>query len=209
VTLRILGPWLLMIAVASGGFSLSLRQKRTLKLTCVYLAYCATVGSIQLAFWFLWPALYSKAYWTFELVHNVLLCFLSAEIIWRLLPRRYVVGWASIASFIPAATLLVRLPLNPAAAALLNFSTSASFTGGILLMSLFFIPVNWTKEYRIATAGVFSVLLADLLSSFGISGYSGANQISAVQLAPLLGLILLSLAGEVKQKIVSLGRGTA
>lgn len=199
MTLRILALWLFMISLASGGFVHSLFQERTLRMTRVYLAFCAVVGSIQLGLWLLWPGVYYDAYWIFEVVHNVLLCFLSAEIIWPLFPRRSASSWIGIALTIPLITLLVRLPLKPTAA-LVIVSTSAGFTGGILLMSLFFTSVIWTKEHRIATAGVVAVLLGDLLSPFVISGRSGPGQISAVQLAPVVGLILLSLAGHSKQR---------
>lgn len=196
---RVLALSLFMIVVASGGFVHSLSQERTLRMTRVYLAFCAVVGSVQLAFWLLLSGVhYNAAYWTFEFAHNVLLCFLSAEIIRALLPRSFVIPWIGIALAIPLSTLIARLPLK-LPAALVILSTSASFTGGILLMSLFFISVNWTKEHRMATAGVVAVLTGDLLSVFGSTGHGGPNQTSAVQLAPLLGLILLSLAGRSKR----------
>lgn len=198
MTLRVLALWLFMIGVASRGFVRSLSQERTLRMTRAYLAFCAVVGTIQLVFWLLWPGVYNSAYWTFEVAHNVLLCFLSGEIIRSLLPRRFVIPWTGIALAIPLIMLLVRLPLKPTAA-LVIFSTSAGFTGGILLMSLFFMSVNWTKEHRVATSGIVALLLADLLSFFGIFGNLGPSQISAVQLAPLLGLLLLSYAGRPKQ----------
>jgi hypothetical protein len=196
---RVLALSLFMIGVASGGFVRSLSQERTLRMTRVYLAFCAVVGSIQLAFWLLWSGVhYNAAYWTFEFAHNVLLCFLSAEIISALLPRRFVIPWIGVALAIPLITLIARFPLK-LPAALVIFSTSASFTGGILLTCLFFISVKWTKEHRMATAGVVAVLTGDLLSFFGSTGHSGPIQTSAVQLAPLLGLILLSLAGRSKR----------
>jgi hypothetical protein len=196
---RVLALSLFMIGVACVGFVYSFSQERTLRMTRVFLAFCAVVGSVQLAFWFLWFGIqYNAAYWTFEFAHNVLLCFLAAEIIKALLPRRFTIIWSGIAIALPLITLIVRLPLR-LPAALVVLSTSASFTGGMLLMSLFFISVNWTKEHRMATAGVVAVLVGDLLSSFGSTGHSGPGQTSAVQLAPLLGLVLLSFAGRSKQ----------
>jgi len=190
---------LLIIGVAAGGFVRSLAQERTLKMTRVYLAFCAIVGAIQFALLLLRSgAHYKTAYWSFEFAHNVLLCLLSAEIIKALLPRRFAIVWSGIAFAIPVIMLIPRLPLKPPTA-LLNLSTSASFVGGILLLSLFLTSVNWTKEHRIATAGVVTMLVADLLSFFGSTGHSGLGQTSAVQLAPLPGLILLSLAGRPKQ----------
>jgi len=190
---------LLMIGIASGGFVRSLMQQRTLKMTRVYLAFCAIVGSIQLALLLFRSGIhYKTAYWGFEFAHNVLLCFLSAEIIKALLPRRFAILWSGIAFAIPLIMLIPRLPLK-LPAALLNLSTSASFVGGILLLSLFLIPVNWTNEHRMATAGVFTLLVADFLSFFGSTGLIGLGQTSAVQLAPLPGLILLSLAGHPKR----------
>jgi hypothetical protein len=196
---RVLALSLFMISVAVGGFVWSFSQERTLRMTRVYLAFCAVVGSTQLAFWLLWSGVhYNNAYWAFEFAHNVLLCVLSAEIIRALFPRRFVVPWIGIALTIPLITLVARLPLK-LPAALVILSTSASFTGGILLTCLFFISVKWTKEHRMATAGVVAVLIGDLLASFGTTGHSSPGQTSAVQIAPLLGLILLSLAGRSKR----------
>lgn len=190
---------LLMIGIASGGFVRSLAQERTLKMTRVYLAFCAIVGSVQLALLLFRSGVhYKTAYWSFEFAHNVLLCFLSAEIIIALLPRRFAILWSGIAFAIPLIMLIPRLPLR-LPAALLNLSTSASFVGGILLLSLFLISVNWKNEHRMATAGVVTLLVGDLVSFFGSIGHSGLGQTSAVQLAPLPGLILLSLAGRSKR----------
>lgn len=200
LTLRVLALSLLVISVACGGFVYSLSQERTLRMTRVYLAFCAVLGSIQLTFRPLWPVTYCHEYWTFEVAHNLVLCFLSAEIIRRLLARRSAIRWIGIAVTIPLATVLVRLPLNPVTA-LRNVSTAADFVGGLMLLALFFISPSWTTEYRIATSGVIAILVGDLLSLFEISGHSGGRGlISAVQLAPVLGLILLSLAGRFKSK---------
>jgi len=191
--IRILAPWLFIIAISSGGFICSLSQERTLRMTRVYLAFCAIVSSAQLACWLLWPGVYSEAYWTFEVAHNVLLCTLSAEIIWALLPHVYAVCWIGVASAIPLIiTLHDKLPPQPASI-LVMISTSATFSSGILLMSLFLRSVNWTREHRNATFAVVAIFLGNLLS-LSLSEHSGPLQTSAVQLAPLLGLILLCLA---------------
>jgi hypothetical protein len=196
---RVLVLSLFMIGVAFVGFRRSFLQERTLRMTRVYLAFCAVVGGIQLAFWLLWSGVhYNAAYWAFEFAHNVLLCFLSAEIIRALLPRQFTIPWIGVALAIPLIALIARWPLR-LPAALVILSTSASFTGGILLTSLFFISVKWTKEHRLATAGVVAILTGDLLSFFGSTGNEGPIQTSAVQLAPLLGLILLCLAGRSKR----------
>jgi hypothetical protein len=188
-----------IVGVAAVGFVRSLSQVRTLRLTRGYLAFCAIAGGIQLAFWLVWRGVnYNVVYWALELAHNVLLCFLSAEIIKALLPRRFAILWSGIALATPLIMLIVNWPLK-LPVALLNLSTSASFVGGILLLSLFFISVNWTKEHRLATAGVTAILFGDLVSSFGDTGHIGPGRTSALQLAPLLGLILLSLAGRSKR----------
>jgi hypothetical protein len=83
---------------------------------------------------------------------------------------------------------------------LLNLSTSASFTAAGLLLLLMFFEVNWTKEHAWITAGVLSVLASDFITSWRSTAPLSVISVSVIQLAPIPGLILLSLAGSSKLK---------
>lgn len=76
----------------------------------------------------------------------------------------------------------------------LRVSLTASFTGGVLLCFAFLIKVRWTREYRLTTAGVMTLLVADLLLLFAVGEGLGSSLIS--QLGPIPGLVLLSIAGR-------------
>lgn len=193
---RILVPWLLTIIVAAVGFLISMHQYRRLRWPKVYLAYCAGVGLIQMTCWFKLPNHYNAIFWFFQLAHDVLLCWLSVEIISVLLPARFVKFWATAFLVILLAGFFNTLPATTTAA-LLNLSISASYTGGLLLVALFFINVNWTKEDILVAAGVVTILLSHIVSSLQwMKAGLGIALILIIQLVPLIGLILMIIAGS-------------
>lgn len=214
----ILAPWILTLLLAALAFLITFRQERKLKLPRYYLAFFALAGLTQLACLLWWPRHYPLVFWICEVAHNCLLCLLCLEVIADLLPRRYVLIWSLTALLILVVSVAAQLP-SDAADVLLNVSMSASYTGGVLLVLLFFLPVAWTREYKpeykLVTAGVLAVLLGNLVASLGMKHFIrerlpevrvGAQLISEVQLAPLVGLVLLSLAGQFKRHPSDRGR---
>lgn len=189
----VIAPWFLAAGIASVGFLLSLPQKGTLRMPRVFLAFSAAGSFTLFAVCLLWPSSYRTAYWAFDFASNLLLCCLSVELNWALLPRPFVQRWIRLAMILSGMMLVLRLPqvlVEP----LVIISRAASVSGAILLLSLFLVSANWTAEHRIATAGVFAVLAGELLSFIESCCHTGPGQIWTAQVSPLLGLMLLSLA---------------
>lgn len=195
MTLRILVPWVLTIVTAAGGFLISLRQERLMKLSRVYLAYFATAGSVQLICWVIKPGHYGIVFWILELSHDILLCLLALEITSHLLPPRFVKFWAIAFLLIMIIGYVNSLPTT-APKVLLNLGVSSLFTGAWLLMLLVFFDVPWTREYGLVTAGVLAVIANDVLSSPYIRAGMNDWFVALIQLSPLPGLVLLTLAGR-------------
>jgi hypothetical protein len=199
--LRVLAPWFLVIGVASVGLLLCFSQKRTLRMPRAFLAFAAA-GSVTLfAVCLLCPTSYGILYWAYDFAGNALLCLLAAEIIWALLPRHLVLLWIGMAVVLVVLSVMIyviRLP-QTLGTPLVIISRGAAFIGGILLFPLLLASPNWTIEHRMATAGVFAVLAGELLSFLGGFFHTRLSQTLAMQLATLLGLILLSMAVCSKQ----------
>ncbi len=199
MTPLILAPWFLTLTTAATGFIASLRQKRTLVMPKNYLAFFAVVGSIQLVCFLIRPGEYHILFWVSEIVHNILLCVVSVEIIYELLPRRYAITWILAALLILSVRLVLGMPA-PATEALLNLSITASFTSGVLLILLLFIKVDWKREHALVTAGVIALLLGDVIPWIGwLKEVLGTGFVTTVQLGPLTGLVLMSIAGFKKR----------
>ena len=192
--LRVLAPWFLVMGVASLCLLLSFFQKRTLIMPRVLLAFCAS-GSVTLfTVCLLSPNSYGTVYWAYDFAGNALLCLSSAEIIWALLPRHLVLLWIGMAAALVVLSVMIyiiRLPQS-LGAPLVIISRGAAFISGILLFSLLLVSPKSKIEHRIATAGVLALIAGELLSFLGGFFRTRLSQISAVQLATLLGLILLS-----------------
>lgn len=191
-----LGVWILVIAIASAGFISSLRRQRSLVFPISYLAYFAGAGLVQLLSKLIGSGQYDYFFWFCEILHNVLLFAVCLELAFRLFPREYAHVCSVSASLIVAISFMLRA--DPSVMEnFLRVSLTASFTGGVLLCFAFFIKVRWTREYRLTTAGVMTLLVADLLLLFAVRDRLGSSLIS--QLGPIPGLVLLSVAGPSKK----------
>jgi len=198
LALRVLALWILTILVAAAGFFVSLRQSRRLKLPKVYLGFFALAGLIQLVCSFVLKIDHYRAvYWAFQLAHNVLLCLISLEILLHLVQMRYIKYLAIAFLALLIIGLITEIP-SSGLDILLNLSISASFSGVLLLTLLTFVNVHWTREYRLVTAGVMALLVGDLLPFLAWLLRGRAKGLSiAVQLGPVTGLILLTLASDI------------
>ena len=91
-------PWVVIIIVAIWAFWRSVRQTREFKGVQWYPLYCASASIIQLVIFRLWPHEYNISFWVFQFAHNIILCFLTIEIISRLVEKIYAVLWAIAAA---------------------------------------------------------------------------------------------------------------
>jgi hypothetical protein len=192
----ILARWLLTITAATLGFLFSLRQKRKLKTPQIFLGYFACAGIVQLACLLTRSGDYQTLFWATDITHNVLLCIISIEVLCHLLPdRRYAFVWTLAAFTILIVRLSHGLP-SKAYFVLLNLTVNASFTCGVLLVLLLFIKVDWTQEYSLVSVGIVLLLVSDNVPWIGwVSKALGKLLVSVVQLGPVVGLTLLSIAG--------------
>ena len=188
----IIFPWAITFIAALGGLLSSVVQKRNLKIPKIYLAYCATASIIQL-----WALNFSRSYgtvfWYSEFLHNLLLCALALEVIWKLLPSHFVKFWAIGFLTIFGVGLVNSFP-NRAPVFLLDASFSASCTAAGLLLLLVFLEPEWTREYALVTIGVVAILAGDVISSFEMKSPMSGAFIFTIQIAPAPGLILLGVA---------------
>lgn len=198
-------PWLLTNAVALCGFIVGLLQERKLKVPILYMGYFALAGSVQFIAFFARPRDYAAIFWIAEFLHDCLLCVLSVEVLSVILPRKYVIFWTVPALVLLVGRVAVGLP-SSYSNVFLDLASSASFIGGALLLLLLFVNVKWTREEKMVTAGIIALLLSEMLGSLEMTARH-ASAVMAIQLTPLIGLLLLTFAGSRRQRTRLLVKG--
>lgn len=191
-------PWLLEITIALIGFVVSFLQRRSLAFPKSFLAYFVAAGAVQFYFYdagLLGSPQYMKLFWFLQVIYNLLLFAVSIEIAKRLLPGQYV-------TFCTAAFVILLVVAgyknfgSGVENECLQLSRTANYGGGMLLLFIFLIGAEWTREYALTARGVLILVIVDLVT-FDINKPAVSNLIS--QIGPLPGLFLLTISGSRKQ----------
>jgi hypothetical protein len=183
-------PFCVYAVVAGFGFLGAMRQRRRLSLMRWYLAFVALAALLGLALLPFRPLpIYRIAYWIVELAHNALVCLLALEVITQMLPQRVAQIWGAFLLTILGVALAKELPLMTLAGAM-NLSASADFVAGLLLVSLAFFDLEWSREHAVAAFGVALVLLGDALPM--VKWIQGTVLTLALQVGDLPGVAVLA-----------------
>lgn len=192
VPIRILLPWLITLTVGAGSLALAVRQERKLQVPLVYLGYFCLASILQL-FYYGVTSNQNSMFWWLELLHNILLCLLSLEIVSHIAPDWHGKLWG----FALLATLTINFIVIPMSVpgSLPALATRSLMTGFWLLILVALYGVRMNREYTLITAGILTLLLGDMFASPHFPK-AGPWLITFIQLLPVPGLCLIAFAGS-------------
>jgi hypothetical protein len=213
--------WITIIIVALWAAIRSANQAREFKGVQWYPLYFAVASIIQLVIFRWWPRQYNVSFWVFQFADNIICCFLTIEIISRLVQKIYAVLWAIAAALAFFSSLFIMLAdkIDDAASSLkisdlfLDISRSCVIAALLLISILLAIHVKWKSESPYDTASFWTKILGNVIPSWkreyklGIAGvlmvlvgdylsFKMWGNSFLVQFAPLAGLILMAFAGS-------------
>jgi len=202
IPLRILLPWILVIAIAALGTVISARQDRVLRMPRLYLFYVALAGSIQLIQYIQGPRAV-EAYWAFELVDSFLLCLMSLELVYRLIPLVATIVSAIGACILASILTGLRQGLGASTAMIdLEINLRTLIIMGILLSGLLLSRRGWDewpRESKRVFCGVCLLTLSGtIISAVWFSNLLGNRWIWQFfcQVSTVPGLLYLMLASR-------------
>ncbi len=169
------------------------RRLKTLRIYLTFAAVATAAGSLAMLTGS--PQSYRSAFWTIEILHDLILCAVALEVITVMLPQRVVMCLSLFLSIVLVLTIRRDLSGN-GTGGLINIAMTADFTAGLLLAPLvFFDSLTWEREKALAAIGVCITLAADVIPAtvHAITGTS-ADLSAITEAGSIIGMVLLAAA---------------
>jgi hypothetical protein len=208
VGLKVMAAILISLPTVWGAVVAFYRQ-RSLKFPIMFLVFCFFAVPVETTMLIFYRENYSIAYWTIELLSDLIILCMVVEIIvspfsshWR--------SWAvPCLALVGAATMGVLLPLGSSQSYLCTVGKMHEiFTcaAGILLLSLMLTRAHWTKERWMVATGIAVLVLPSFLFDVLFYWFNGWDRnhwllfSSVYGITYTAGLVLLSTARSPRQE---------